>query len=331
MTKQGQKTFTLSLVLLAAGLTANSFSGFSMVQYHWKLASELPANHPGNKALFRFAAAVGGKTGGAVKITVVPAGRLGEEPDYLEGVKNGTIEFAKVSASQLGRYNPPLQVFSLPFIWSGPGQQHDLLDGPVGKQLMNEIEKTGFKGLAYYDTGFRSITTRVRPIRTPADLSGLKIRVMQSKPLIDAINELGATAVPMGQSEVYSALQQRLLDGWENNEPAVLAFNMQEVCKYFSYTRHSSIPDLLIMNKRIYDSVPAEIQKAVADAAAETVPLQRKLWKEKANAAARQLKAKGMEFNEVTDIKEFQVKVRCLYREYEPIVGKSLFEAIIAQ
>jgi tripartite ATP-independent transporter DctP family solute receptor len=331
MTKHNQKTFSLCLVLLTTVLTVNPVGGLATVKYHWKLVSALPVNAPVQKALLRFAAAVGSKTGGAVKITLFSNGRFGQERDYLEDVKDGAIEFAKVSAAQLGRYSPPLQVFSLPFIWRSPKQQHDLLDGPVGKEVMTTIEKTGFKGLAYYDTGFRSITTRVRPVRTPADLNGLKIRVMQSKPLIDAINELGAIAVPLGKAEVYAVLRQRVLDGWENNEPAVLAFNTQEVCKYFSYTRHFSLPDLLVMNKRLYDSVPAEIQKAIRDAAAESVPLQRKLWKEKADAATRHLKAKGMKFNEIVSIKDFQAKVKRCYQEYEPIVGKTLLEAIVAK
>ena len=133
----------------------------------------------------------------------------------------------------------------------------------------------------------------------------------------------------MGQGEVYVALQQKVIDGWENNEPTVLAFNMQEVCKYFSYTRHVSIPDIFIMSKQVFDSTPPAIQKAILDAAAEAVPVQRKIWDDYIEKAKSELKAKGMEFNEVDDIGAFQAKATPIYKQYEPIVGADLLQAIL--
>ena len=133
----------------------------------------------------------------------------------------------------------------------------------------------------------------------------------------------------MGQSEVYVALQQKVIDGWENNEPTVIAFNMQEVAKYYSYTRHVSIPDILIMSKQVFDSASSEVQKAILEAANEAIPVQRKIWADFVGTAKSQLKAKGMEFNEVDDITEFQAKAKPLYEEYEPIVGADLIQGII--
>jgi TRAP-type C4-dicarboxylate transport system substrate-binding protein len=194
---------------------------------------------------------------------------------------------------------------------------------------MTDLEKNGFKGLAFFDAGFRNVTTQKGPVKVPADLKGQKIRVMQSKPLIDTINAFGATAVPMGQSEVYVALQQKVIDGWENNEPTVLTFNMQEVAKYFSYTRHTSIPDILVMSKPIFDSTPKNIQEAILAAAAETVPYQRKIWASYIDDAVKQLKAKGMVFNEVNNIKDFQALAKPIYKEFEPVVGADLIDAIV--
>jgi TRAP-type C4-dicarboxylate transport system substrate-binding protein len=150
---------------------------------------------------------------------------------------------------------------------------------------------------------------------------------MQSKPLIDTINAFGATAVPMGQSEVYVGLQQKVIDGWENNEPTVLTFNMQEVCKYFSYTRHTSIPDILVMSKSVFDATPKNIQKAILDAAAKAVPYQRKIWAAYIDDAVKQLKAKGMVFNEVNNIGDFQALAKPIYKEFEPVVGADLIHA----
>ncbi|HYH03061.1 MAG TPA: DctP family TRAP transporter solute-binding subunit, partial [Bacillota bacterium] len=226
---QRKKMVSIGLLLLVTSLIISSVTGLAAApKYNWKLASVLPDSHPVHKALVFFADEVAKKTKGQAKITIFPAGQLGQEKDYIEGVKMGTIEFSKVSSGPIGQFSPSMQVISLPFIWKSLKDQQQVLDGKIGKQLMTDMEKYGFKGLAFYDAGFRSISNRIKPIKTPADLKGMKIRVMQSKPLIDTINALGGTAVPMGQSEVYVALQQKVIDGWENNEPTMLSFNMQE-------------------------------------------------------------------------------------------------------
>jgi len=305
-------------------------TGFAATaKYNWKLASVLPDSHPVHKALTYFADEVGKATKGEVKITVYPAGQLGQEKDYIEGVKVGAIEITKVSSAPLGQFTPSLQVVSLPFIWRNDAHQHAVLDGAIGTRLMKDLEKNGFKGLAFLDAGFRNVTSQVGPVKVPADLKGQKIRVMQSKPLIDTINAFGATAVPMGQSDVYVGLQQKVIDGWENNEPTVLTFNMQEVCKYFSYTRHTSIPDIMVMSKPVFDATPKNIQKAILDAAAKTVPYQRKIWAAYIDDAVKQLKAKGMVFNEVNNIKDFQALAKPIYKEFEPVVGADLIDAIV--
>jgi tripartite ATP-independent transporter DctP family solute receptor len=315
--------------MVMAGLVGGTFELANAAKYNWKLASVLPASHPVHQALVMFADKVKEKTMGDVAITVFPAGQLGQEKDYIEGGKLGSIEVTKVSSAPLGQFSKSLQVTSLPFIWKDLNHQHRVVDGPVGKRLMADLDKSGFKGLAFFDAGFRNVTTRVGPVRKPDDLKGLKIRVMQSEPLIATINAFGATAVPMGQSEVYVALQQKVIDGWENNEPTVLSFNMQEVAKYFSYTRHVSIPDILIMSKQVFDSTPPAIQKAILEASAETIPIQRKIWADYIDKAKSELKAKGMEFNEVDDIGAFQAKAKPVYKQYEPIVGADLIQAIL--
>jgi len=330
---RGEKHFVVLLVcvVLGVGVLVGSTGPVVAAPYSWKLASVLPASHPVHQALVFFADKVKEKTKGEVVVTVFPAGQLGQEKDYIEGIKLGAMEMTKVSSAPLGQFSPSLQVVSLPFIWRNLEHQHSVLSGPIGTRLMNDLDKQGFKGLAFFDAGFRNVTTRDKPVKVPGDLKGLKIRVMQSKPLIDTINAFGATAVPMGQSEVYVALQQKVIDGWENNEPTVLTFNMQEVCKYFSYTRHTSIPDILVMNKQLFDSVPKSTQTAILEAAAQAIPYQRKVWGDYIDDAVKQLKAKGMEFNEVTNIADFQALAKPIYKEFEPTVGADLIEAILKQ
>jgi len=328
--KRGNRFLVVAIcIVTGAALVVGTAGPVQAAKYNWKLASVLPESHPVHKALVMFADKVKEKTNGEAVITVYPAGQLGQEKDYIEGVQLGSIEFTKVSSAPLGQFSETLQVGSLPFIWKNLDHQHGVLEGPIGAKLMADLEKNRFKGLAFFDAGFRNVTTRVGPVRKPDDLKGLKIRVMKSKPLIATINAFGATAIPMGQSEVYVALQQKVIDGWENNEPTVIAFNMQEVAKYYSYTRHVSIPDILIMSKEVFDSASSEVQKAILEAANEAIPVQRKIWADFVGTAKSQLKAKGMEFNEVDDIREFQAKAKPLYEEYEPIVGADLIQGIM--
>jgi len=323
MTKRFRFLFLVLVLLAAVALVAGAAP-----KYQWKLASVLPESHPVHKALIFFADKLAERTNGEVKVTLFPAGQLGGEKDYIEGVKLGSIEFAKISSAPMGQYSPSLQVVSLPFIWRNADHQHKVVQGSIGKKLMADTEKYGFKSLAFLDAGFRSITTSKGPVYTPADLKGLKIRVMQSKPLIDTINAFGATAVPMSQTEVYTALQTKVIDGWENNEPTVLSFNMQEVAKYYSYTRHSSIPDFFMMNKKVFDAAPKNIQDAILRTAQDMTQEHNKLWAAMIDDTVAKLKAKGMVFNEVKDIREFQAAAKDIYKEFEPVVGKELIDAI---
>ncbi len=329
MTCQNRVAALVVCAVVVMGVMLGVGSPVTAATYNWKLASVLPDSHPIHQALVAFADKVKEKTNGDAVITVYPAGQLGQEKDYIEGVQLGSIEFTKVSAAPLGQFSKTLQVVSLPFIWRNLDHQHLVLDGPIGEGLMKDLEANGFKGLAFFDSGSRNVTTAVRPIRTPEDMKGLKIRVMKSEPLIDTINALGATAVPMGQSEVYVALQQKVIDGWENNEPTVIAFNMQEVAKYYSYTGHVSIPDILIMSKQVFDSASPEVQAAIMDAAQETIPIQRQIWADYVGEATAQLKEKGMEFNEVDDITAFQALAAPIQKQFEPIVGAELIQAVI--
>ena len=320
---------TRKLVSIAAILLiAVSFAG-AAPKYNWKLASVLPDSHPVHQALVYFADELARKSNGDIRLLLFPAGQLGQEKDYIEAIKIGSLEFAKVSSGPVGQYAPTFQVISLPLIWRSLEHQHSVLQGAIGDRLMADLNKAGYKGLAFMDAGFRSITAS-KPIYTPSDLKGLKIRVMQSKPLIDTVNALGGNAVPMGQSEVYSALQTKVIDGWENNEPTVLSFNMQEVAKYYSYTRHSSIPDFLMMSKKLFDGLPKNIQAIIEGTAYEAMLKHNELWGKMIDKTVSDLKAKGMIFNEVKDVTEFQKAISGVWKEFEPVVGKDLIDAIVA-
>lgn len=306
--KKYSKIIVLALVLIIA-LTA-SVPGMAAAKYSWKLASVLPAAHPVTKALIMFAERVNVLTKGEVKINVFTDAQLGQEADYLQGVSIGSIEITKVSASPLAQYIPQMDATSMPFIWRNEEHQHKALDGKVGNMLKKFGDAKGIKVLAFMDAGFRNFSLREKPVKTPADLKGLKVRTQQSKLMLDVVNAFGATAVPMGMNDVYTALQTKVIDGWENNEPTVLSANMFEVCKYYSYTRHTSVPDVLIMSKKVFDSVPKADQKAVLEAAKEATQSQRLIWADYMGTVVDQLKTKGEVFNEVDNVKAFQDVVK---------------------
>jgi len=297
-------------VLVVAIILVASIPGFAAAKYNWKLASVLPSAHPVTKALIMFAERVNVLTKGEVKITVFPDAQLGQEADYLQGCSIGSIEVTKISASPFAQYVPQADALGMPFIWRNDAHQHSALDGKVGKMMVPFVEAKGFKMLAYMDAGFRNFTLRDKAVKTPADLKGMKVRTQQSQLMLDVVAAFGATAVPMGMNDVYTALQTKVIDGWENNEPTVLSANMQEVCPYFSYTRHSSVPDVLVMNLKAFDSVSKADQKAILEAAKEATASQRLIWADYMSTVVEQLKAKGMKFNEVDDIKAFQAVVK---------------------
>lgn len=328
--KKGNFSKVLLLMATASLFVASSIPGLAAgPKYKWKLASVLTEIHPVHKTLVCFADRVKELTKGEAEISVFPAGQLGQEKDYIEGCKLGTIEITKISAAALGQFSDKLQVVSLPFIFRDEKHQHQVLDGKIGKILMADLEPKGFKGLAWFDAGFRNISLRDKPVRVPADLKGLKIRVMQSKTLIDTITAFGATAVPMGMGDVYTAIQTKVIDGWENNEPSVLSANMNEVCKFYSYTRHTFIPDIFIMSNNIYQTASPQVRKALTQAAAEATVMQRKIWAEDNDKTVKTLKARGMIFNEVNNIKDFQAIVRPVVKQYEKTVGAALLKQII--
>ncbi|MBC7240260.1 MAG: DctP family TRAP transporter solute-binding subunit, partial [Chloroflexi bacterium] len=185
---------------------------------------------------------------------VFPSSQLGEQRDALEGMKVGTLEMAMVAAGPLGQFVPQVDVLNLPYMFRGLDHLHKALDGDAGKKLISYIDQAGYEFLFWMDAGTRNVINNKRPIYKPEDLKGLKIRVMPSKIMVDTLNLMGAIATPMGQGEVYSALQQGVIDGWENNPPTLLTLKLYEVSKYFSWTRHFCVPDVVLMSKKVFGS-----------------------------------------------------------------------------
>lgn len=273
----------IAAAVLIAGLgTASAWAQQSM-----RLAHGLAENHPVHLAMVRFAELAKQKSNGEIDIKIFANGTLGGERETLEQVQNGVLEMTKASASPLETFAPEYKVFNLPFVFRSKDHFFKVLDGQVGDTILNASKNRGFIGLTFYDSGARSFYAK-KPINTPDDLKGLKIRVQQSPTTIKMIQALGAAPTPMAWGEVYSALQSGVVDGAENNITALTTGRHGEVSKFYSVTEHQMVPDVLVISSAKWDSLKKPLQDALRQAARESATYQRRLWAdaEKTEAAA---------------------------------------------
>ena len=266
-------------------------------------------------------------TNGKLVINVFPNSQLGNEREYIEQLRTGQIEFARVATAVLGPFVPQYQAFDLPYMFENEPTMLKSADGQLGTALQKLLEeKLAIKGLGFWPDGSRSVYNRVRPINTPADMKGMKIRLMENPLMLKTFNTLGAAATPMAYGEVYSALQQGVIDGAEGPINAYGTIKHWEVAKYFSYTEHFNVPVLPMVSKKWYDAQPKEFQEAIDKAAKDTMPWVRNLQTEQEKAAEADLKTKGVQINRVPDKAPFMKAVEPIYPEYVDKIGKEYID-----
>ncbi len=235
------------------------------------------------------------ETRGAVEVKVFPAGQLGGEKEITEATKMGTIQMTMVSGA-LANYYKEYQVLDIPYLFSSPPVAWKVMDGWFGKEMAEDcLKKTGMRVLGFGEAGYRNFTNSVRPIRTPADLKGLKIRVMESPVYMTLVKSLGASPTPIAWTETYSALQQKVTDGQENPVSTIKYAKLYEVQKYLSLDGHSYGIDFILINDKFYQSLPKDIQRTIRIAAATTVTIMRGIQTIDSTLGVQQLKEKGME------------------------------------
>ncbi|WP_456295343.1 TRAP transporter substrate-binding protein [Vibrio sp. AK197] len=277
-----------------------------------KLAHALPTEHPVHASLDWFANQVKAKA--KLRVKVYPNGTLGNETNLLQMVQNGTIAFTKVSAAPLTAFAPDYKLLSLPYLYKDRDQYNEVLEGPIGQEILESSHDSGFVGLAFLDAGARSFYTD-KAIKTPEDLKGLKIRVQNSALAIDTIKALGATPVPLPYGELYSALQQGVVDGAENNIPSYFSSRHYEVKKVYSYDKHTMVPDVLVVSASVWDSLTDEQRSIIRDVAKETVKQQETNWKNYVDKSIKELKGYNVSFVD-SDIAQFQEAVKPVYEKF---------------
>jgi tripartite ATP-independent transporter DctP family solute receptor len=241
------------------------------------------------------------QTDGELSITIYHSMQLGGEKEALEQVQLGALEMTRVSVGVVGPIVDDFNAFNLPYVFRSIDHSHEVVDGEIGQDLLARLEAGELIGLGFMDAGARSFYNKERPIRTPEDLQGLKIRVMQNPIFIDMMSEMGGSGIPIAFNELYTAMQTGVVDGAENNPPSYSTQKHYEQAGYYSLTEHLIVPEIFVFSKRVWDTLSEEHQNLIREAAVLTTQKERELWEAMEGKAMEDLKALGVQINDDVD------------------------------
>ncbi|MGC1259836.1 TRAP transporter substrate-binding protein [Jannaschia helgolandensis] len=296
----------LGASLLATTVSAQELRG-------WNIHVE---DYPVSIGMESFVAEVSEKTDGRVTGKVFHNGVLGDQPDAIEQARLGAIDFGVFSLGPMGQVVPETNVVSLPFIFKSTDQMYRLMDGDVGDEIGKGLEAKGLVALGWYDAGARSFYNSIKPINTPEDVVGMKVRVMNNDLFVGMVESMGGNATPMAFGEVYQSLRTGVVDGAENNPPSYESTNHYEVAKYYSLSEHLIIPECLCMSKATWDRFSPEDQEIVMAAGRASADLQRGLWQEREAASMAKVEAAGTIVNRVENKVPFQEAMAGVYASF---------------
>jgi len=263
----------------------------------WKAADVHPLGYPTIEAIVRMGKKIEADTNGRISIQMYPSMQLGGEKEMIEQAQVGALQISRVSVGALGPVVDDLNVFNLPFIFRDEAHMRKVIDGPIGAELLDKVSASSARliALGWMDGGTRNVYSN-KPITKPADLKGMKVRMMGNPIFVETMNAMGGNGVAMGYNELYSALQTHVVDGAENNPPSMLTANHYQVVKVYSLTGHLIIPEIFIFSKKTWDSLSPTDQAMLKKHSREAQLEQRKLWDEYTGQAEAKLKAAGVQF-----------------------------------
>jgi tripartite ATP-independent transporter DctP family solute receptor len=280
-----------------------------------KLAHGLPTDHPVHLAMDFMAERCKEVSDGKLQIEIYAGGQLGSEQQCVELLQIGSLAITKVSAAVMESFTDDYKVLGLPYIFRDKEHAFQVFDGEIGQELLLSTQNVWIRGLCFYDAGSRSFYTIDKPIQSPDDLKGMKIRVMKSKTAMDMVQMLGGSPTPIAWGELYTALQSGVVDGAENNPPSFYTSHHYEVCKHYSLDEHTSVPDVLIISQHIWNDLNDEEKAWLQQAANESVPVQRKLWAESVKESLEEVQKAGVTLYR-PDKAPYQDKVKDVYESY---------------
>lgn len=276
----------------------------------------------------KFKEVVERNTNGKIKVEVYPNEVLGSEREMIEAVQMNAIQVTGAGTGLYAGFDPKIGVIELPYLFDTFEEAWKVLDGPIGTELAQPLLSKGIRILAYWENGFRQVTNNVRPINTPEDFSGLKIRVPEIPISISIFKHLGANPTPMPFGELYMALRQGVIDGQENPLTNIYASKFYEVQKYLSLTKHQYSPFPVAISENFWQQLPSEYQRIIQEAANEARDYHRQLIKQDDERLVDELKSKGMEVNTPPDLTPFRQKVQGVYEEFSSTYGTDIIQNI---
>ncbi len=292
-----------------------------------KLAHALDTNHPVHKGMVFMARKVEEHSQGTMRVDIYPSGQLGNERELIELLQIGSLAMTKVSTAPLEAFVPEMKIFGIPYLFRDSEHRWKVLSGPIGQRLLLAGESFFLRGMCYYDAGARSFYTINKPVRIPEDLKGMKIRVMKSITSVDMIHALGGAPTPIPFGELYTSLQQGVVDGAENNAPSFYLSRHYEVCRYLSLDEHTAIPDILLMSTIVWNRLTAQQQQWLQKAVDESVVYQKEIWQESTEDSLAAVREAGVEVL-YPDKTPFLEAVQSMHDSYKGTALYDLMEEI---
>ena len=281
-----------------------------------KLGHSLPEDHPVHVAMEFMANQLEEKSGGKMTIKIYPTEQLGSERVMIEQVQQGLLDMCKTSTSPLESFVPDMAVYSVPYIFNDRDHYWNVLKGSVGEDLKMTCESKNMIALCYYDSGSRSFYTKDKPILKPEDLAGLKIRVMESKTSKEMVKALGGSPTSIPWGELYTSLQQGVVDGAENNPPSLYVSRQYEVCKHYSLDEHTMIPDIVLISKKTWEELSDQEKQWIQEAANESREKQIELWTEFTKKSMDEVQKAGVKVYH-PEKALFREKVKAMHQSYD--------------
>jgi tripartite ATP-independent transporter DctP family solute receptor len=307
--------FHLPKLAATAVIAASLMVSAASAQTVLRSSDTHPDGYPTVEGVRHFGELLKEKTDGRYSVEVFHSAQLGQEADTIEQTQFGVIDMNRISIGAFGTQVPEATVTQLPFIFRSVDHFHNVLDGPIGEEILAAFDAVDVVALAFYDGGARSFYNSEKPITAPADMAGMKFRVMQSDIFVDMVGALGGNATPMPYGEVYSAIETGVIEGAENNYPSYDTAGHAEVAKFFSLDEHLMVPEVLVISKVVWDGLTPEDQALFREAAKESVAKQRELWAAKETESKAAVEALGATINEV-DKQPFIDAMAPVYEKY---------------
>jgi tripartite ATP-independent transporter DctP family solute receptor len=303
------RTVTLVVALF---LTAASTSALAR---EFRAADTQNEDYPTVQALHYMGSLVAEKSGGRHQIRVFHSRQLGEEKETIEQTRAGAIDINRSNVALIGTFVPAMNVLAMPFLFRSIEHLQKVLDGPIGNEILGSFEPFGFVGLAFYDSGARSIYNSVRPVRSLADLKGLRLRVQQSQLMSDMVRALGGEPIELPYGQVLTGLATKLIDGAENNWPSFVTTDHYKYAGYYTLTEHTMSPEVLVMSQKAWASLSDQDRKIFRDAAIESSHFMREKWKELEEQSRAQARAAGVSIVTDIDRKPFEEAMAGIYQK----------------